>query len=73
MAGHMTYQTLYSLTFIDVCLTMTASKSQHAMAGVAVNHVLTAATILTKWTLADVWTDTSAVTICIVTKNMIDL
>ena len=49
----MTYQTLHSLTFIYVRLTMTTSKSRHALAAVAINHILTAATILTDWTRGD--------------------
>ena len=50
---HVTYQTLHSLTFIYVRLTMTTRKSRHALAAVAINHILTAATILTDWTRGD--------------------
>lgn len=45
--SHATYLTVNALTFINVCLTVDTSISRHAQAAVPINHVSTAATILT--------------------------
>ena len=60
---HATHLTFDPLAVIYVCLTMDTGVTRHTLAVVAVNHVQTATTIVTHWTVFGVWADTIAVTI----------